>query len=501
MIGVSAFVYKKNPSKPTNFFFLMCAVSASIFALSHVLGTNLVDPEASRFALMFNLSNISTVIFTFCWLLSAVGRLDDFKKSILWLTSIGAVLVLFFMAFPEFFMLASKPAFYFKNYYVIGPLYPLLNVFFFGVIGYGAYQFVHVYKEANPADKNRLKYFLFALAIGYGLGSIDFLPLYGINIDTLLASVFGFYSIPVAHGILVENLMDVNIIAKRAFVYSLGVVSAAIFIISINYVNNFFMGTYPGFPSLVIPLLSALLAVGFGVFFWKKYRETEVLKYEFINVVTHKFRTPLTYVNWSLDEIEKNPPEELKTKSLSTIREASRRLTELTNMLVGTLETDKGQYTYKFETKDIVQALNEIITSAREVSSKKSINLTVSLPQAPRLIEMDVNRIKFVFQMIVENALIYTPAGKAVFVDFVDDRKSITFLVRDMGIGIKKEDLSLIFSEFYRTKEATSRDTEGMGLGLYISKDIVRRHNGKIWVESEGEGKGSTFYVKLPLKS
>jgi two-component system phosphate regulon sensor histidine kinase PhoR len=106
---------------------------------------------------------------------------------------------------------------------------------------------------------------------------------------------------------------------------------------------------------------------------------------------------------------------------------------------------------------------------------------------------------RFVIQTLVENAINYSKDNCSIIVNVEKKDNMIIISVKDSGIGIAKEELPRMFTKFYRGKEARSTDTEGMGIGLYMTHDIVTRHHGKIWVESEGPGKGSTFSISLPV--
>jgi signal transduction histidine kinase len=110
----------------------------------------------------------------------------------------------------------------------------------------------------------------------------------------------------------------------------------------------------------------------------------------------------------------------------------------------------------------------------------------------------DSAHIKFVIKTIIENAIQYTKEGGNINVRNVIDHDKILFSVKDNGIGINPNEIKLIFSKFYRTEEARSMDTEGMGIGLFVAKEIINRHKGKIQAESQGINKGSTFSFWIP---
>jgi two-component system sensor histidine kinase VicK len=115
-------------------------------------------------------------------------------------------------------------------------------------------------------------------------------------------------------------------------------------------------------------------------------------------------------------------------------------------------------------------------------------------------IRFDSERIKLALQNLVDNAIAYTPSGGKVEVSLKRKKNCVEVAVKDTGVGIPKEQASRVFSKFFRGSNVVKLDTEGTGLGLYITKNIIEKHGGKIWFESK-EGKGTTFYFTLPFKS
>ncbi len=251
----------------------------------------------------------------------------------------------------------------------------------------------------------------------------------------------------------------------------------------------------PGFPTWITALVSAILAVSVSVIIWRHLREGDILKYEFINTVTHKFRTPLTYIRWASETLSKAQNLDDLHKQVENIQVANTKLVGLTDLLVQASGAGDG-YRYYMEKVDISSVVREAVSSLDGSMRKKHLDLRQNVE--PNLYaDADITRIKFVIQVILENAIHYTKENGTIEISMKRNNADILFSIRDDGIGMTKDELSLIFSKFYRGKEAKLADTEGMGIGLFISKEIIGRHNGKIWAESEGLNKGTTFFVKL----
>ncbi len=226
-------------------------------------------------------------------------------------------------------------------------------------------------------------------------------------------------------------------------------------------------------------------------------REIDLLKYEFITTVTHKFRTPLTGIKWATENLNSlNPTEEQKTQ-IDYIKNANEKLVELTDLLVTTSEAEHASYEYHFEQGDITQATESVLESLLHQIQTKSLVIEKKFVTGI-MAQFDQVRMKFVLQTLIENAIHYSVGKGTVTIEITQEGKNIRFTVRDQGIGMDKEELLHIFSKFYRTSRARAADTEGLGIGLFIAKEIVLHHKGKIWAESEGQGKGSVFTFTIP---
>ena len=148
--------------------------------------------------------------------------------------------------------------------------------------------------------------------------------------------------------------------------------------------------------------------------------------------------------------------------------------------------------------------VSEAITSLAITAKKRRIKIKVSaLKSEPLLIEADLEKIKLAIQNLIDNAIKYSIPGNEVIVDLdrIKEGKNsfIEIKIKDNGIGIGKKEQKRLFSKFFRAENAVRLQTEGSGLGLFIVKNIIKAHQGKIWFES-AENKGSTFYIKLPIK-
>ncbi len=266
----------------------------------------------------------------------------------------------------------------------------------------------------------------------------------------------------------------------------------------IDYANDTLPEVYAGFPRWFIAMLAGIVVTGVGFLAYRKMRESDILKYEFVDVVTHKFRTPLTYIRWSLDSLRSTHLEKGQSETLAMIDEANVRLSDLTNTLVGLSEGESSRYLYEFSPENVRDIVNDVLGAVAPHSKQKDVSMRSEIPNDLPAVLVDRRRTEFILQTILENAIIYSSQRSSILIAASADRKYVKITIHDSGIGIAKADLLYIFSRFYRTSNATLVHTEGLGLGLYLAKEIATRQGGNIRVESEGLGKGSTFVVELP---
>jgi signal transduction histidine kinase len=295
-----------------------------------------------------------------------------------------------------------------------------------------------------------------------------------------------------------QKLFGLKALIPSFFFFVLGLV-----LIALNYykdiVWSYITLVYPNPSQYAVPGFSGLILLILVAAVWVRERRFEVSKYEFVNVVTHKFRTPLTYITWSIENLKKNQTEEEKHVSINQIESATSRLVEMTDILINMAKIEEG-FAYVFKAESMRELVEHVIASFGPQITEKNIKFTIQVAKDLPLIAVDVKRIEFVIRVLLENAITYTGVGGSIDVGmYLYKNKFIRFIIRDSGIGMRRSDLAHLFTKFFRSKEATGKDTEGMGLGLYIAQTIIKRHGGTIKATSDGVMRGSTFTFDLPV--
>ncbi len=227
-------------------------------------------------------------------------------------------------------------------------------------------------------------------------------------------------------------------------------------------------------------------------------RELDLLKQDFVSLVSYELRTPLTSIRGYLDLIRDD--EEWLSPQHAAFFEVISRNTDRLQALIGDLlfvaQVEAGQASLDWDNVDMTEIVSEAVDDARPFASAQDIGLDLMIdPEIPLVGDRD--RLAQTVSHLLSNALKFTPAGGRVSVTATEEGGRARLVVSDTGIGIAERDRDRVFERFYRTAAATKSAISGAGLGLAIVKAIVEAHEGTVGVESDA-GSGSTFTVTLP---
>jgi len=500
LLAVLLLAFNNRRSGTGRISFILALVFVIVFIVSHVAGVNVVDPVLSREILMFNISIFFMGMFNVHAVLLVVGKAKEKWHVISFFYILGIFLAGFFMFYPDLFLHDSLPKMYFPNYYVPGALnWIRVAYLFFLCLPYIIYTLYAAYLSTEDVyRKNQLKFFIVAFFCGYGIGFIPNFLVYDITIDPLWGMAFMIlFGAFFAYAAVKYGLMNIRVISKQALFYGLVVGSIGGTIVLLEYINRSITDYYANFPLWVLPAFSVLLVMIITLIIWRKIHEIELIRSEFITTVTHKFRTPLTQIKWSAESLMKEVVTPEGKEQLSFIQTADTKLVELTNLLVKISEAESDVYNYHLKRVNIKSIIEEVLAGLTSLISNKKINIQSGC-NIDAFARCDESRIKFVIQTLIENAINYSFVGSDVVVSLVVVEHKIVFSVKDSGIGISKEELPFIFSKFYRGAKARITDTEGMGIGLFLSREIIIRHKGKLRAESDPR-QGTTLTFSLDL--
>ncbi|MDZ7612085.1 MAG: ATP-binding protein [Candidatus Moranbacteria bacterium] len=234
---------------------------------------------------------------------------------------------------------------------------------------------------------------------------------------------------------------------------------------------------------------------------YKKLRQLDEAKNEFISIASHQLRTPLTSIKGFISMIMEGDYGEYSEKIGNALRKiyiSNERLIKLVNDLLSISRIEAGRFTFNFRKNNLPQMVSKIMDTFELEAKEKNLRLTYHPPEKEMEdFVFDKEKLQEVISNLIDNAVKYTQEGK-VEVSVKDNPEKARITVSDSGRGMAGNELEAVFEKFRRGSKSTSVDTEGTGLGLYVCQKIVTAHQGKIWAESDGPGKGSRFIVEIP---
>ncbi len=233
-------------------------------------------------------------------------------------------------------------------------------------------------------------------------------------------------------------------------------------------------------------------------------KEIERLKTEFVSIAAHQLRTPLSAVKWTLRMLLDGDVGNLTTEQIEFLTkgyQSNERMIVLINDLLSVARIEEGRFIYDLTPQSLEEIVKEAVDGLAGIVKEKKIELIYkkSKKKLPK-VNIDKEKISIVIQNLLDNAIRFNKYGGKVTASVDCDKVNLEVTVKDNGIGIPQEQQKRIFNKFFRADNAIKTETEGTGLGLFIVKNIIKAHNGKIWFESK-KGQGTTFRFSLPIKS
>jgi signal transduction histidine kinase len=235
----------------------------------------------------------------------------------------------------------------------------------------------------------------------------------------------------------------------------------------------------------------------------EKLKKLDQAKSEFISIASHQLRTPLTVVKGYISMILEGSYGKIATERrlpLEKVFESNERLIQLVENLLNISRIESGRLRFSFERMRFEKLVAGVVDELKGTAKKKGLSLifntsNISLPK----VKIDEEKIRQVVLNLVDNAIKYSIKG-SVIVKVEKKDKEILFCVSDKGMGIRREDLSGLFKKFSRGTDTPLVNPGGTGLGLYVARIMIEAHDGKIWAESAGPGKGAKFCFTIPIK-
>ena len=219
-------------------------------------------------------------------------------------------------------------------------------------------------------------------------------------------------------------------------------------------------------------------------------------KDEFINQLSHDLKTPLTPMMVLLPLLKEKIKNKKDTESFDVVLRNVYFMKDLVNKTIDLAKLNSGIIQLEFQTINLNEELEFIIGNNQVLFDRNDIKI-INRIKDQIFVFADKIRLDEVFNNLMTNAIKYSPdKGGKIYIDAKEDKERFTISIKDTGLGMDSEQIELVFDEFYKVDDSR-HELDSSGLGLTITKKIIEKHGGKVWVESEGTGKGSTFYFTL----
>ena len=505
---LGAVVILKNRKELINKLFFLLSVSVVFWSAGYwrwqIAGNS---TEALFWVRILSIGSLFIPVFYFHWIVTFLG-INNVKRKIIRFSYVVAFIFLFF-SFSKFFIKNIEQKFIFSFWPNPGILYNIYLVFIYiGLTIFSLILLIKYYRKSDVQKKSSIFYIFIGSIIGFGGGATNFFLWYNVPILPYGNILVSLYPIALAVAIFKYQLFNMKVIATEVIVFAIWILSILRFVISQTLQDRIINGVSAGFLFvfgflLIISVLKEVKHAEELEQLTKKLEGLSNYKSELISIVAHQLKNPLAVVKGysSLvgDGTIKDPAkiQEVYQK----IKLSTNKLIDLLNNLLDLGHIEDGKMHYEMDDTNLNNMFAEIVNDFQFAAEQKNLSLSLEPCDCDPVIKADQYKLSQVFRNLIDNAIKYTDIGwvkvRISLKSEADERKYILVEISDSGRGISAELLPKLFQRFQRGVE--EKQILGSGLGLYISKEIVESHSGKIWVESEGEGKGSSFCVKLPL--
>ncbi len=235
----------------------------------------------------------------------------------------------------------------------------------------------------------------------------------------------------------------------------------------------------------------------------EKEKHIDRAKNEFITLISHQLRTPLSAINWYTEALASDDmsTDIVKQKEyLTSLKTSNQRMTSLVNSIVDVSRIELGTFITNAKSTPLFPLIETIITNFKGQLDAKNITLKKNYDENLCTILIDSRYLHMILEHLLSNAIRYMPTNGSIELTVTCKNNTIDIAVTDTGYGIPEAELSMVFSKLFRASNILDKEPNGTGIGLYIVKSIVEYAGGKIWVESK-ENSGTTFFVTLPTNT
>ena len=483
-----------------------------VYAIGFFMVASVGDPESARF--WWKIEYIGTILIPFIFfhfVLDFLGRARAWIITFLYLIGLGLV----YLNLTTDLVIDQVTFMFGELYYNSppGPLHPHLVAIYIVLIIYAHYLLISAYKKSvDTTLRTQIRFFFLATSVGFIGGVMNFIAVYGIPLHpatqlTIIVAMpligfailryrlFGLRAVWAQFlGFILSSFALIQLILSKShqeFVFNL-IFLAFVLVIGVYLVRSVRneVETREKVERLAEDLKKANM----------RLQELDRQKSEFVSIASHQLKAPLTAIKGYASMLTEGSFGQIS----GAVRDVANRIFKSSQGMVNVVEDflnitriEQGRMGYDIGKTDLAIIVRDVLSELQSTISASGLDLEMNIPNTPVMVLADGGKIKQVVLNLIDNALKYTPKG-SVHVALLRKEGKAIFSVRDSGIGIPQSFAMRMFGKFNRAENGMRLHANGSGIGLYLAKEILKAHKGRIWAESEGEGKGSTFFVELP---
>lgn len=513
-------VYSKNRTHPVNKTFFWFALTVGMWAFSMAVFRSQVDSQALLYGAQFLYLSAALIAVSFAVFARAYMDPQHLTKRFLIAVSVPALFVIGMILAPQVFIYAVAKSDTSEHVIYFHELPHLL--FFAYIVGYGVLSNLAMFAQSlqvSREERNRLFFIVISTSIPLMVSVVTnlWLPLIGVFTYNWVGQVSLFAMLTVmTYGMFRHHIFDAKVIATEFLMFVLWSFSIARVVLSETLGAMLFN----------VVALVVVSTVGF-LLVRSVYREVESReeierlaknltkandqlreldrqKSEFLSIAAHQLRTPLTaikgYASLILEGSFGAVSQELKAP-LETIFVSSTRMVETVADFLNVSKIEQGKMEYRMQRASLSELVQHVVRELEVTMKGKGLTLTYTDETTGGcMVTMDAGKVEHVISNIIDNSIKYTPQGSISVTLTADSGARVARVtIHDTGAGIPKEALGTLFDKFVRARNAKDINVTGSGLGLYVAREMMKAHGGTVTADSEGEGKGSTFVITLPL--
>jgi len=512
-IILGIFIFLRNKSEKANIYLSLMAFSTAAWTFGLILFRNTINVNAALFWARFYY--VAAIFIGFTFLSFSFAFPFSKKQTLLFykiLFYLFTFVVLLISILPGIMIKRIEFLSWGKNAILEWPYF--IYVTYFTMCMVGAFgNFIQKYKISNKIQRLQIKYVFLGIILAAIWGTIFnlYLPLAGNYKLIWLGPYFTLIMVGfLTYAILKHHLLNIKVIATEIFgvlVSVLILVDALLAKTKTEFALKIGLFFAVGFFSYLL-IKSVIAEVRTREKIQKLAGElsdaNEQLRYfdqeksDFLSIASHQLRTPMTVIKGYLSMMQEGIFGEFKeeVKNVMTkIYISNERLIKLINELLDISRIERGKMKYNFQKQSFEKVVWEVVNEFKPTAKNKELYFDYEKSESKLTeISFDAEYMRQVIVNLLDNAIKYTNKG-GIKISFSTTPQKIILQIRDTGKGIEPKEINKLFRRYQRGLKEGSK---GLGMGLYLAKKIIDDHKGKIWAESEGFGKGSTFFVELP---